>query len=270
MGVAQFPRARAQCEQQSSPSSWRSIHQCYKPRVPRRGIRQSQTRRDELEQRRKSLVEEGSHWRWQDLAESTQVAIIEQSNNPFPKMLSVQYNPTSQFRAPLIIQVPATPTYRDNHVVPLRYNEVEIIFACEEKASSAKEVTNIARIGRVMRSERVLNKAHVAQDITIEKFGGIVNNITASSHLSFLEDEVLAMGRGHNQPLHIFVKCGDYMIAMVLIDNGSSLNFMPKATLEKLYSTQLRANSIVMKVFDRSKREVMGEIKLIRIRASHI
>ncbi|RDX89189.1 hypothetical protein CR513_29124, partial [Mucuna pruriens] len=39
-----------------------------------------------------------------------------------------------------------------------------------------------------------------------------------------------------NQPLHIAVKCGNYMIARVLIDNGSSLNVMPKTTLDKLYT----------------------------------
>ncbi|RDY02549.1 hypothetical protein CR513_13978, partial [Mucuna pruriens] len=76
---------------------------------------------------------------------------------------------------------------------------------------------------------KVLNDAHVAQDITPEKFGGI----TTSHHLSFSEDEVPTEGKNHNQPLHIVVKCGNYMIARVLIDNGSSLNIMPKTILDK-------------------------------------
>ncbi|RDY10813.1 hypothetical protein CR513_04614, partial [Mucuna pruriens] len=80
----------------------------------------------------------------------------------------------------------------------------------------------------------ILNKAHVAQEITIEKFRGIMNNITTNSHLSFSEEEVSAEGRGHNQPFHIAVKCGNYMIARVLIDNRSSFNVMPKITLDKL------------------------------------
>ncbi|RDY11525.1 hypothetical protein CR513_03794, partial [Mucuna pruriens] len=71
---------------------------------------------------------------------------------------------------------------------------------------------------------KVLNEAHVAQDITMEKFRGIINNITSSSHLSISEDEVSTEGRGHNQPLHIVVKCRNYMLARVLINNGSSLN----------------------------------------------
>ncbi|RDX81449.1 hypothetical protein CR513_37867, partial [Mucuna pruriens] len=64
------------------------------------------------------------------------------------------------------------------------------------------------------------------------------------------------------------VKCGNYMIASVLIDNGSSLNVMPKTTLDKLYSPSaiLRNSLVAIKAFDDSKREVMGEITLsIRI-----
>ncbi|RDY13603.1 hypothetical protein CR513_01442, partial [Mucuna pruriens] len=74
---------------------------------------------------------------------------------------------------------------------------------------------------------RILNEAHVGQDITVEKFGGIMNNLTVGRHLSFSEEEIPTEGRGHNQPLHISVKCGDYIIARVQIDNGSSLNVLP-------------------------------------------
>ncbi|RDY03629.1 hypothetical protein CR513_12765, partial [Mucuna pruriens] len=92
----------------------------------------------------------------------------------------------------------------------------------------------------------------------------MVNNITSRRHLTFSEEEVPAEQRGHNQSLHISVKCGDYMITRVLIDNGSSLNILPKATLEKLssISSQLRVNPIVVRAFDGSRREVMGEITL--------
>ncbi|RDY13729.1 hypothetical protein CR513_01312, partial [Mucuna pruriens] len=84
---------------------------------------------------------------------------------------------------------------------------------------------------------KVLNEAHMAQDITLEKFRGIVNNIMANNYVTFSEEEILVERKAHNQPLHISVKCRNYMLARVFIDNGSSLNVMPKATLEKLYST---------------------------------
>ena len=70
---------------------------------------------------------------------------------------------------------------------------------------------------------KILNEAHVAHDISIEKFGGIINNITASNYLTFTEDELPIEGRGHNKALHVSVKCVDHMVAKVLVDNGSSM-----------------------------------------------
>ncbi|RDX70336.1 hypothetical protein CR513_50436, partial [Mucuna pruriens] len=90
---------------------------------------------------------------------------------------------------------------------------------------------------------KVLNDAYVPQDITLEKLKGIINNITVSHHLSFSEEEVPAEGGNHNQPLHIVIKYRGYMIAKVLIDNGSSLNVMPKATLDKLYYPNATLNA---------------------------
>ena len=68
----------------------------------------------------------------------------------------------------------------------------------------------------------------------MEKFGGIINSITASNYLTFADEEMPVKGRGHNKALHMSVKCMDHIVAKVLIDNGSSLNVMPKTTLDKL------------------------------------
>jgi len=54
---------------------------------------------------------------------------------------------------------------------------------------------------------KVLNEAHVAQDISVEGFGGIVNLITTNNYLTFPEEEIPAEGRGHNRALHVSVKC---------------------------------------------------------------
>ena len=98
---------------------------------------------------------------------------------------------------------------------------------------------------------KVLNEAHVAQDISIEGFEGIVNNITANNYLTFVEEEIPVEGRGHNRVLHVSVKCMDHIMAKVLIDNGSSLNVMPKSTLEKLpfNASHLRPSSMVVRGF---------------------
>ncbi|KAL5133311.1 Ribonuclease HI [Glycine soja] len=111
---------------------------------------------------------------------------------------------------------------------------------------------------------KVLNEAHVAQDISVEGFRGLINNITANNYLAFAEEEIPAEGRGHNRALHISVKCIDHVMAKVLIDNNSSLNVMPKSTLEKLpfNASHLKPSSMVVRAFDGTRREVRGEIDL--------
>ena len=139
-----------------------------------------------------------------------------------------------------------------------------------------KTPARISLLGLLMNSEphrallvKILNEAHVAQDISMEGFGGIVNNITANNYLTFADEEIPVAGRGHNRALHVSVKCLDHIMAKVLIDNDFSLNIMPKATLDKLpfNASHLRSSSMVVRAFDDSRRDVRGEINLpIQIR----
>ena len=75
---------------------------------------------------------------------------------------------------------------------------------------------------------KILTETHVEQGISLDKFGGIVGNITANNYLTFTDDEIPTEGRGYNKAFHISIKCLDRFIARVLIDNGSLLNVMPK------------------------------------------
>ena len=72
------------------------------------------------------------------------------------------------------------------------------------------------------------------------------------------------IGQGHNRALHVSAKCIDHIMVKVLIDNGSSLNVIPKSTFEKLpfSASHLRPRSMVVWAFDGSRREVRGEIDL--------
>ncbi|RDX73682.1 hypothetical protein CR513_46671, partial [Mucuna pruriens] len=90
----------------------------------------------------------------------------------------------------------------------------------------------------------------MAQDIMPENFEGIINNITVSHHLSFSEDEVPIEGKSHNQPLYIAVKCSNYMIARLLIKNGSSLNVMPKDHFEQAVLNRLHPQTSSVVVMD--------------------
>ena len=103
----------------------------------------------------------------------------------------------------------------------------------------------------------------MAHDISVEKFGGIINSITANNYLTFNKDELPIEGRGHNA-LHVSVKCANHIVAKVLVDNGSSLNVMPKTTLDKLLfdALYMRPSSMVVRAFDGSRRDVGREIDL--------
>ncbi|XP_052736677.1 uncharacterized protein LOC128197875 [Vigna angularis] len=111
---------------------------------------------------------------------------------------------------------------------------------------------------------KVLSEAHVEQGISLNKFEGIVGNIIANNYLTFTDEEIPAEGRGHNKALHVSVKCLDHVIARVLVDNGSSLNVMPKSTLEKLPcdGMHMKPSSMIVRAFDGNKRVVMGEVEL--------
>jgi len=86
----------------------------------------------------------------------------------------------------------------------------------------------------------------------------------ANNYLIFADEEILVEGRGHNRALHVSIKCLDHIVAKVLIDNDSSLNVMPKDTLDKFpfNVSHLRPSSMVVQAFDGSRQDVRGEIDL--------
>ncbi|WJX95006.1 hypothetical protein P8452_76371 [Trifolium repens] len=111
---------------------------------------------------------------------------------------------------------------------------------------------------------KVLNQAHVTEDVTVDHFGEIVANITASSCLSFNDEDLPIEGKAHNKALHISTMCHDTVLARVLVDTGSSLNVLPKVTLNKMSIDEvyMKPSSLIVKAFDGSKRSVIGEVCL--------
>jgi len=112
---------------------------------------------------------------------------------------------------------------------------------------------------------KILSGAHVKQDLSLDKFEGIVSHITANNYLTFTEEEIPSEGRGHNKALHILVKCMNHFISRVLVNNGSFVNVMPKTTLNKLHGEEIHLypSTMVVRAFDGSKREVIGKVELL-------
>ena len=70
-----------------------------------------------------------------------------------------------------------------------------------------KTLVIISLLGLLMNSEphrallvKILNKAHVAQEISVEGFGGIINNISTNNYRTFTDEEILVEGRGQIKP----------------------------------------------------------------------
>ncbi|KAL2322020.1 hypothetical protein Fmac_026399 [Flemingia macrophylla] len=104
-------------------------------------------------------------------------------------------------------------------------------------------------------------------DLTAEHLGtcqGIVSHISANDHLTFTNEDIPPEGPNHNKPLHNSVKCKEYLIAKVLVDNGSFLNVMPKRTLEQvaIKGIHMCPSNTIVQAFNGSKREVVGEINI--------
>ncbi|XP_050896594.1 uncharacterized protein LOC127103370 [Lathyrus oleraceus] len=82
---------------------------------------------------------------------------------------------------------------------------------------------------------KVMEPAYMDHDVTIGQFGGIMANITACNNLSFSDEELLEQGRNHNLALHISMNCQEDAMSNVMVETGSSMNVLPKATISKLY-----------------------------------
>ncbi|XP_050919835.1 uncharacterized protein LOC127137414 [Lathyrus oleraceus] len=111
---------------------------------------------------------------------------------------------------------------------------------------------------------KVLNTAHVMQDITVDQFDDVVANIAASRYLGFNEAELPPKGKAHNKALHISVTCTDSLLSRVLVDTGSSINVLPKYTLSQLQfrGPEMRTSALIVRAFDGSRRQVIGEVDL--------
>lgn len=81
---------------------------------------------------------------------------------------------------------------------------------------------------------KILKEFHLSTDIIVDKFDGIVSNITTSINLTFSDDDFPAAGKDHNNALNITVRCINVKLSRVLIDIGSSLNILPKIVLVQL------------------------------------
>lgn len=111
---------------------------------------------------------------------------------------------------------------------------------------------------------KFLSAPHVPQEITVNQFEGVVANISANNHLGFYDNDLPLEGKSHNKALHISIKCADTIMSRGLVDIGSSLNVIPKNSLNKLTIEGLlmKSSTLVVRALDEFRRIVVGEVDL--------
>ncbi|GAU46907.1 hypothetical protein TSUD_299580 [Trifolium subterraneum] len=180
-----------------------------------------------------------------------------------PERMEVTYNSQKSNVAPLVICLRGPMPYISEKAIPYKYNATMIENGHEVLIPPLPPSVNIAE---------VLDQAFLDHDVSVGQFGGIVENITACNNLSFSDEELPEGGRNHNLALHISMNCNSDMLSNVLVDTGSSLNVMPRATLARLsyQGALMRHSGVVVKAFDGSKKSVIGEVDLPMMIGPHL
>ncbi|XP_058774563.1 uncharacterized protein LOC131648851 [Vicia villosa] len=111
---------------------------------------------------------------------------------------------------------------------------------------------------------KFLKAAHVPQEISVNQFENYVASLTTDNYLGFSDADLTPAGKNHNKALHISIECRGTTLSHVLVDNGSSLNVLPKIVLDRLdyEGMVLKPIDVVVKAFDGSKSTVYGEVEL--------
>ena len=71
-------------------------------------------------------------------------------------------------------------------------------------------------------------------------------------------------GRGNTKAFYIIISCKGYILPRAFLDNGSSVNVIPMATLSRLSvdPSHMRKTHLVVRAFDGIRKEVIGNMEL--------
>ncbi|XP_058774509.1 uncharacterized protein LOC131648805 [Vicia villosa] len=111
---------------------------------------------------------------------------------------------------------------------------------------------------------RFIKVAHVPQEISVNQFENCISSLTTDNYLGFFDAELISAGKNHNKALYISIECRGTTLAHVLVNNGSSLNVLPKLVLDTLNPEGfvLKPSDVIVKAFDGSKSMLYGEVEL--------
>ncbi|XP_070025460.1 uncharacterized protein [Nicotiana sylvestris] len=109
---------------------------------------------------------------------------------------------------------------------------------------------------------RILNEAHILDQIPVNHLEKIANKIFEANRVTFSDDELPAEGTEHNRALYLTVKFEESVVTRVLVDNGSSAKICPLSTLNKFKvdDERIHKNRICVRRFDGGGKDSVGDI----------
>ena len=110
----------------------------------------------------------------------------------------------------------------------------------------------------------MINKAYVSRDISQKTMEHLISRIQALNYMYFVEDELDLKGTKHNALLYITIWCKDVLISMVLIDNYSALNVLPRHMLEEklIDVSYMKLRTMMVRAYGGSLRQIVGTLKI--------
>ncbi|KAK8559400.1 hypothetical protein V6N13_026823 [Hibiscus sabdariffa] len=111
---------------------------------------------------------------------------------------------------------------------------------------------------------KLLNQTFVPKEVSVDMVDRLVGNIAMDNFISFSDEEIPAGTRGSHKALHITTRCKGHILPGVLIDNKSTFNVLPLATLRKLPvdRTHMKPYQNAVRAFDGTQRDVVGKITI--------
>ncbi|RVW34461.1 hypothetical protein CK203_081370 [Vitis vinifera] len=95
---------------------------------------------------------------------------------------------------------------------------------------------------------------------------GLIHMMTTdrATCIVFYADDLPSEGFDHTHPLYITIVCSGHKVPSILLDNGSTLNVCPLATIVALGFTpsDFGSSTQTMRAYDSTQREVMGTLTI--------
>ncbi|KAK8505873.1 hypothetical protein V6N12_042897 [Hibiscus sabdariffa] len=213
----------------------------------------------------KEVVSEVGHFTRSGRCYSPETAKAPKTTEDKGKTVAVEPEKIFGEEPPPKINEPVTETQAPEFLKFLKHSEYSIVEQLH------KQQARISILELLLCSEKhreallkILNQTFVPDNISIEKLDLIVGNIAANNYITFSDDEIPKGGMGSTKALNITTHCKGYVLLGVLIDNGSTLNVMPLATLQRfpVDSSHIKPCQNSVRAFDGTQRETIEKIEI--------